>query len=94
VPSIAFQLSEKTLVFSLHPDIRVHGYSSESLADLFSPLLEGGSFFIYLKEFVDHFIMTSEGGMVLQNFVLAISEFLSFYQSQCNNLISKVAERR
>lgn len=32
--------------------------------------------------------------MVLQNFVLALSEFLSFYQSQCNSLLSQVAERR
>jgi len=78
VPSVAFRLSEKTLAFSLHPDVSVQGYSSESLADLFSPLLEGGSFFIYLKEFVDHFLICSEGG-VLQNFVLAMGEFLSFY---------------
>ena len=39
-------------------------------------------------------MISSEGGKVLQNFVLALGEFLSFYQSQCNSLLSQVAERR
>ena len=73
--------------------MRVKGYALEVLEDLFQPMLEGGSFFLYLREFVDYFLASSTG-MIMQNFVLSIQEFLTFYQNYCNNLLSQVNARR
>jgi hypothetical protein len=57
--------------------------------------MEAGSYFLHLKEFVDYFmISTLNHGMVIQNFVNAICDFLTFYQNQINETLNMVTKRR
>ena len=57
--------------------------------------MESGSYFLHLREFTEFMsISQSGGGMILQNFVLAISDFLTFYYNQINEAWRQVEQRR
>jgi hypothetical protein len=67
----------------------------------FQEMMEAGSFFLHLKEFVDCmqnaniFEKTENGvGLILQAFSLSVAEFLRYYQSHVLQFQNKVAMRR
>jgi hypothetical protein len=45
--------------------------------------MSAGSHFLYLKEFIDYYLradgVTTSHGKIVQNFAIAVEEFLSFY---------------
>ena len=96
VPSTVFRLREKTFTFHLNSSLKVEGYSIEVLENVFQPLMEAGSYFLYLKEFVDYFLSneSQSQGMIVQHIVLAIQDFLTFYQNQLNGTHLQVRNRR
>lgn len=70
--------------------------------ELFKELMEAGSYFLHLNEFVACMANAENAksedsqpvGKILQAFSLAISDFLSFYQSQIIDFPNKVQTRR
>ena len=49
---------------------------------LFQEMMEAGSYFLHLREFVDCMQNSEQAGKMLQAFSLAIADFLTYYQSQ------------
>ena len=48
---------------------------------LFQEMMEAGSYFLHLREFVDCMSNSEAAGKMLQAFSLAIADFLTYYQS-------------
>ncbi|CDW78602.1 lissencephaly type-1-like motif-containing protein [Stylonychia lemnae] len=97
VPSQLFLLKNENLTFILRPNFEIRNYSlnQESASQIFESMIESGGFFLHLREFTEFMSYSqNNGGMILQNFVLALSDFLTFYYNQINELWSGVEARR
>jgi len=62
IPGQVFKLEEKSFTFKIHKDFEVIGYSltSDALFNIFEPLMESGTYFLHLKEFVEYFMSYSQ----------------------------------
>jgi hypothetical protein len=67
----------------------------ELILSYFEEYMEAGTYFLHLTE-ICHYLKSNPqiGGLMLESFALALSEFLSFYQYQILNLEEAVHERR
>jgi hypothetical protein len=79
VPSQIFELEQNTFTFHLRNNVEVLNYSlnKDLLKSIFSEMMEGGSYFLHLKEFSEFMsIPFYSCGLIQENFAISINEFL------------------
>ena len=58
-------------------------------------MMEAGSYFLHLKEFVNCMLSNCEEvGKILEAFSLAVADFLAYYQAQVIKFQNQVIQRR
>ena len=61
----------------------------------FEEFLSAGTQYLHLREFANYMVVhAGDGGLVLQAFSLALTEFLQFYQNTILNVDADVQARR
>ena len=97
-----FELDQSTFTFNLNGNRRVYitANSDEPVKlavnqQLLQDMMEAGSYFLHLKEFVNCMLVNCEEvGKILEAFSLAVADFLAYYQAQVIKFQNQVIQRR
>ena len=78
-----FDLEQETFTFSMNGNRRVYVSNENAKLSvnqkLFEDMMEAGSYFLHLREFVDCMQNSEAAGKVLKAFSLSVADFLTYY---------------